>query len=256
MSLPLRLGVNVDHVATVRNARGGAVPDPVRAALLAHRGRAPTASPRICARIAGTSATTTCAASRPRSASRSISRWRRPTRCWRIALEDPSARRLPRAGKARGAHDRGRARRGRRAQGVWSPVVAALPRAGIRVSLFIEPSTGGAGGRAELSARRSSSCTPAPGATRVAGGEAAKASVEFERLQRGGRAGRRARARGAMPATASTIETAEALAGRAADRRTQHRPFPHRRGDLRRPCRERSRACARRWTRARAGAPP
>src|SRR3984957_2557631 len=33
--LPLRLGVNVDHVATLRNARGGARPDPVRAALLA-----------------------------------------------------------------------------------------------------------------------------------------------------------------------------------------------------------------------------
>jgi pyridoxine 5-phosphate synthase len=32
---PLRLGVNVDHVATLRNARAGAVPDPVRAALLA-----------------------------------------------------------------------------------------------------------------------------------------------------------------------------------------------------------------------------
>jgi pyridoxine 5-phosphate synthase len=31
----LRLGVNVDHVATLRNARGGDVPDPVRAALLA-----------------------------------------------------------------------------------------------------------------------------------------------------------------------------------------------------------------------------
>jgi pyridoxine 5-phosphate synthase len=31
----LRLGVNVDHVATIRNARGGAVPDPVRAALIA-----------------------------------------------------------------------------------------------------------------------------------------------------------------------------------------------------------------------------
>ncbi|MGC2223185.1 MAG: pyridoxine 5'-phosphate synthase [Methylocella sp.] len=31
----LRLGVNVDHVATLRNARGGAFPDPVRAALLA-----------------------------------------------------------------------------------------------------------------------------------------------------------------------------------------------------------------------------
>lgn len=31
----LRLGVNIDHVATVRNARGGAVPDPVRAAKMA-----------------------------------------------------------------------------------------------------------------------------------------------------------------------------------------------------------------------------
>jgi pyridoxine 5-phosphate synthase len=31
----LRLGVNIDHVATVRNARGGSHPDPVRAAQLA-----------------------------------------------------------------------------------------------------------------------------------------------------------------------------------------------------------------------------
>ncbi len=31
----LRLGVNIDHVATVRNARGSAYPDPVRAAQLA-----------------------------------------------------------------------------------------------------------------------------------------------------------------------------------------------------------------------------
>ncbi len=34
-TLPLRLGVNVDHVATIRNARGGRHPDPVRAAKLA-----------------------------------------------------------------------------------------------------------------------------------------------------------------------------------------------------------------------------
>lgn len=34
-SLPLRLGVNIDHVATIRNARGGDYPDPLRAALLA-----------------------------------------------------------------------------------------------------------------------------------------------------------------------------------------------------------------------------
>ena len=31
-SRKLRLGVNVDHVATLRNARGGAFPDPLRAA--------------------------------------------------------------------------------------------------------------------------------------------------------------------------------------------------------------------------------
>ena len=35
MPAPLRLGVNVDHVATIRNARGGRHPDPVRAAKLA-----------------------------------------------------------------------------------------------------------------------------------------------------------------------------------------------------------------------------
>ena len=33
----LRLGVNIDHVATVRNARGSAYPDPIRAALVAEQ---------------------------------------------------------------------------------------------------------------------------------------------------------------------------------------------------------------------------
>ncbi len=32
MTSPLRLGVNIDHVATIRNARGGMHPDPLRAA--------------------------------------------------------------------------------------------------------------------------------------------------------------------------------------------------------------------------------
>ena len=54
----LRLGVNIDHVATIRNARGGSHPDPVKAALLRSR-PARTASRRICARTAATSATTT-----------------------------------------------------------------------------------------------------------------------------------------------------------------------------------------------------
>ncbi|MEE8562909.1 MAG: pyridoxine 5'-phosphate synthase, partial [Alphaproteobacteria bacterium] len=33
----LRLGVNIDHVATIRNARGGGHPDPLRAARIAAR---------------------------------------------------------------------------------------------------------------------------------------------------------------------------------------------------------------------------
>ena len=32
---PLRLGVNIDHVATIRNARGGTHPDPLKAAMQA-----------------------------------------------------------------------------------------------------------------------------------------------------------------------------------------------------------------------------
>ncbi len=35
MIKPIRLGVNIDHVATIRNARGGDHPDPVRAARIA-----------------------------------------------------------------------------------------------------------------------------------------------------------------------------------------------------------------------------
>ena len=37
MKRTLRLGVNIDHVATIRNARGGPDPDPVRAARIAAR---------------------------------------------------------------------------------------------------------------------------------------------------------------------------------------------------------------------------
>ena len=35
MNQPMRLGINIDHVATIRNARGGLHPDPVDAAKLA-----------------------------------------------------------------------------------------------------------------------------------------------------------------------------------------------------------------------------
>ena len=32
---PIRLGINIDHIATLRNARGARYPDPLRAAKLA-----------------------------------------------------------------------------------------------------------------------------------------------------------------------------------------------------------------------------
>jgi len=36
----VRLGVNIDHIATIRNARGGAIPSPLKAALVAIKGGA------------------------------------------------------------------------------------------------------------------------------------------------------------------------------------------------------------------------
>ena len=35
MNSKLKLGINIDHVATIRNARGGLHPDPLKAALIA-----------------------------------------------------------------------------------------------------------------------------------------------------------------------------------------------------------------------------
>ncbi len=54
----LRLGVNVDHVATLRNARGGAVPDPIRAALIAIEAGAGSVQPAS-ARLPGLTASVT-----------------------------------------------------------------------------------------------------------------------------------------------------------------------------------------------------
>ena len=33
----MRLGVNIDHVATLRNARGGIHPDPIKAAIISEK---------------------------------------------------------------------------------------------------------------------------------------------------------------------------------------------------------------------------
>lgn len=54
----IKLGVNIDHVATLRQARGTRYPSPVQAALLAEA-RGPTPSRCICAKTGATSRTGT-----------------------------------------------------------------------------------------------------------------------------------------------------------------------------------------------------
>ena len=138
MSTPLALGVNIDHVATLRQARRARAPDPVHAALLAEQ-PAPTASRCTCARTAATSRTATCARpARPAAdahepgdgghrgdAAPSRSRCSPPTCAW-----CPSARGGDHRGRAGCGREISRASRGGR---------AARRAPGIRVSLFIDP---------------------------------------------------------------------------------------------------------------------
>ena len=112
---PLRLGVNIDHVATVRNARGGKLPDPLRAARIAEAAGADgiTAHLRedrrhiVDADIEGLMRELKVPLNFEMAATQEMVD---------IALAPPPACRLHRAREARGADDRRRARRGRPAQ--------------------------------------------------------------------------------------------------------------------------------------------
>ena len=75
-----RLGVNVDHVATLRQARRAAYPDPVAAAALAEVRRGQGRSPSTSARTAGTSRTGTSSSSGRPARRCSIWRWPPPRR--------------------------------------------------------------------------------------------------------------------------------------------------------------------------------
>ena len=103
----LRLGVNVDHVATVRNARGGAVPDPVRAALMAIEAGADgiTAHLREDRRHILDDDMVRLKASIAQAAQFRDGRDRGHAR---HCAQHSSARLLPRAGKADGTHHRRR----------------------------------------------------------------------------------------------------------------------------------------------------
>lgn len=137
MSAPLRLGVNIDHVATVRNARGSGYPDPVRAALLAAEAGADgiTAHLREDRRhitdddIARLSAELTIPLNLEMAATDEMLaialRHRPHAAC--IVPEKREERTTEGGLDAAGQFD------------TLAPLVAALRDAGIRVSLFIEP---------------------------------------------------------------------------------------------------------------------
>ena len=111
----LRLGVNVDHVATIRNARGGRHPDPVRAAKMAIEAGADgiTAHLREDRRHIRDEDMARLKAEIAKPLNFEMAATEEMVR---IAVEDPPARRLPGAGAARGAHHRRRSRRRRPAQ--------------------------------------------------------------------------------------------------------------------------------------------
>ncbi len=134
---PLRLGVNIDHVATIRNARGGDHPDPVKAALLAAEAGADgiTAHLREDRRhirdedISGLMTALTVPLNLEMAATAEMLaialRHRPHAAC--IVPEKREERTTEGGLDAAGQFD------------MLAPMVAALGRTGIRVSLFIEP---------------------------------------------------------------------------------------------------------------------
>ena len=133
----LRLGVNIDHVATIRNARGGAHPDPVKAALLAVKAGADgiTAHLRedrrhirdedIATLMAALSVPLNLEMAATQEMLEIAIRHRPHAAC--IVPEKREERTTEGGLDAAGQFD------------ALAPIVTALSEAGIRVSLFIEP---------------------------------------------------------------------------------------------------------------------
>ena len=176
----LRLGVNVDHVATVRNARGGLAPDPVRAALLAIAAGADgiTAHLREDRRyirdddMRGLKA----AIDKPlnfemaaTNAMLDVALAIRPHACC-LVPEKRTERTTEGGLDVVGGFD------------ALRPYVAELGRAGIRVSMFIEPSMEALKASADLGAPVVELHTGA-WCDAIARGDRAKADYEFGRLR-------------------------------------------------------------------------
>lgn len=133
----LRLGINIDHVATIRNARGGHHPDPVRAAGIAMRAGADGITAHLredrrhisdedISRLSNEISLPLNLEMAPTEEMLSIALRHRPHAAC-IVPERREERTTEGGINAVGNHQR------------LAPVVRALTDAGIRVSLFIEP---------------------------------------------------------------------------------------------------------------------
>jgi len=186
---PLRLGVNVDHVATLRNARGGRNPDPVRAALLAIEAGADgiTAHLREDRRhirdedMARLKAEISKPLNFEMAATSDMMRISLATKPHAVCLVPERRQELTTEGglDVVGQHD------------ALAPFVARLNDAGIRVSLFIAPDPK----QIEMAARlRAPVIEIHTGAwcDAVADGHAEKAEAEWQRIVAGSRLARAA----------------------------------------------------------------
>lgn len=178
----LRLGVNIDHVATIRNARGGALPDPVRAAHLAVSAGADGITAHLRedrrhirdADMARLAAELSVPLNFEMAATEEM-----------IALAErlkPHAACLVPEKREERTTEGGLDVVGQEAH--LTPVIARLRAAGCRVSLFIEPDEAPIAMAAKLGApvielHTGSWCHA------VIDGEAAKAEAEFQRLANG-----------------------------------------------------------------------
>jgi pyridoxine 5-phosphate synthase len=176
----LRLGVNVDHVATVRNARGGALPDPVRAALIAIEAGADGITAHLredrrhihdddMARLRASISKPLNFEMAATEQMLDIALRLKPHACC-LVPEKRTERTTEGGLDVVGGHNH------------LKPFVSELKRAGVRVSLFIEPSkealeASAAAGAPVVELHTGAWCDA------LAQGEALRAQGEFERLR-------------------------------------------------------------------------
>ncbi len=182
MLRPLRLGINVDHVATLRNARGGRHPDPLRAAEVAVAAGADgiTAHLREDRRHI-----------RDDDVARLMARLAKPLNLEMAATDEMTAIALrfrphaaclvPERREERTTEGGLDAAAGRAQIG---PVARALGAAGIRVSLFVAADAAQIEAAAEIGAAVVELHTGA-WCEAVAGHDAAAAAAEFQRIRAG-----------------------------------------------------------------------